>query len=84
MNLGWCGCRYQAHVPVVNHQNLISMKKLLESYSDTAAKLKDALIDIHNQRVLTRALGQESEKLRCDLEELQRSVVSRALVVGQQ
>src|SRR4051812_29807441 len=67
-----------SHVPFISCQYLISAKKLLRTYCDTVHKLKDAVTDINNQRILSRALGQENEELKSRYEELQRSVVSHA------
>jgi hypothetical protein len=47
-------------------------------YSDTVDKLKDAVTDLNNERVLSRALGKTNEELEFKFKELQRSIVSRA------
>jgi hypothetical protein len=42
-------------------------------------KLKDVVTDVNNQQILNLALGRENEELKSKFEELQRSVVSRAV-----
>lgn len=57
---------------------LTSAKILRKAYCDTADKLKDAVTDLNNERVLSRALGKTNEELEFKFKELQRSIVSRA------
>lgn len=79
MRIGSTGCRYR---PAISFQRLpfvTNAKTLFVTYSNTVEKLRDAVTDVNNQRILSRALGQENEELKSKFEELQRSVVSRAL-----
>jgi hypothetical protein len=57
---------------------LTTAKKLRKTYCDTVDKLKDAVIDLDNERVLSRELGKLNKGLEVKFEELQRSIVSRA------
>jgi hypothetical protein len=66
-----------SHIPLISCQFVTTAQKLLRMYSDTVDKLKDAVTDVNNQRILSRAFGQENEELKSKFEELQRSVVSR-------
>lgn len=66
-----------SHIPLISCRSLTRAKKLLRTYCDTMDKLKDAVTDVNNQRILNLALGRENEELKSKFEELQRSVVSR-------
>lgn len=57
---------------------LTSAKELSKTYCDTANNLKNAVTDLSNATVLSRTLRTTNEKLELKLEELQRSIVSRA------
>lgn len=57
---------------------LTTTKNLRKTYCDTVNKLKDAVTDLNNERVLSRELGKMNEGLKFEVEELQRSIVSRA------
>jgi hypothetical protein len=68
-----------SHIPLISCQSLTSAKELLRTYCNTVDKLKDVITDVNNQRILNLALGRENEELKSEFEELQRSVVSRAV-----
>jgi len=65
-------------IPLIRCPSLTNAKKLLKTYCDTSDKLKDAVTDVKNERILSRELGKTNQELEFKLEELQRSVVSRA------
>jgi hypothetical protein len=56
---------------------LTSAKELLKAYSDTATKHKKAVTDFNNQSTLNRTLELKNKELQFQVEELQRSIVSR-------
>lgn len=60
---------------------LTSANKFRKVYSDTVDQLKDAVTDLNNERVLSRALGKTNEELEFKFKELQRSINRSAFVL---
>ncbi|KFY99451.1 hypothetical protein V500_01372 [Pseudogymnoascus sp. VKM F-4518 (FW-2643)] len=69
----------QQHLETIQQQD--EDRKLSKTYCDTANNLKDAVTDLSNARVLSRALRTTNEELEFKLKELQRSINRSAFVL---